>query len=322
MNAIKLLHTKSMSEEEWREHRHQGIGGSDVSAILGINKWRTALQVYMEKTKQWEPDDLSENQAVHFGHKLEQIVADEFAERTGWKVKKCNYVLQHPHHEFMRANIDREITHPERGRGVLECKTTSAWNKDEWSGEHVPEAYMVQVQHYLAVTGYNFAYIAVLIGGNSYDHWLIERDDELIAMIIAAEENFWHNHIKAGVPPAINYSLDGSEILDRLYPAAEAVDKQVDIVGDRATELLNKIWAAQQEVKELKAEEEAAKNELKDYMQQYEIGVHEGAKITWRAPKPKEAIDEAELQAKYPEVWSELKYTKPAKRTFRITFKK
>lgn len=322
MNAIKLLHTKNMSDEEWRAHRNEGIGGSDVSAILGINKWRTAMQVYMEKTGQWQPEDLSNNEAVHFGHKLEQVVADEFAERTGWKVKKCNYMLQHQEHAFMRANIDREIIHPEKGRGVLECKTTSAWNKDEWTNNEVPQAYMVQVQHYLAVTGYSFAYIAVLIGGNTYDHWLIERDEELISILIEAESNFWNNHILAGEPPALNYSTDGSDILDKLYPAEQTIAEAVDLTGSRVTELLNQIWGCQQEVKELKAQEETFKNELKDMMAEHESGTHDTAKITWKAPKPKETIDEAKVRDLYPEVWDALKYTKQAKRTFRITFKK
>lgn len=322
MKARRVYHTATMTEAEWVAHRNEGIGGSDASAVLGINQYRTPMQVYMEKTGQWQPDDLSGNQAVHFGHKLEQIVADEFSERTGWKVQKCNYVLAHPEHDFMRANIDREIIHPERGRGVLECKTTSAWNKDKWSSSEVPQEYMIQVQHYLAVTGYDFAYIAVLIGGNNFDYWAIERDEELIEILIEAEKTFWFDHIMAGEPPELNYSQDGGDILDRLYPASATIDETLDLTGDRVTELLNNIYANQQEVKELKSQEDAWKNELKDVLKERETGTHELAKITWKAPKPKEVLNEAALREKYPAIWDELKETKQGSRAFRINFKK
>jgi putative phage-type endonuclease len=320
---IKLYHTLNMSPEQWRQHRNEGIGGSDVSAILGINKWRTPMQVYMEKTGQWEPDDLSGNDAVHFGNKLEGIVADEFTERTGLKVQKNNYMLQHPEHKFMLANIDREIIFPDGSRGVLECKTTSAWNKDEWTQNEVPQAYMVQVQHYLAVTGLEKAYIAVLIGGNRYDHWFIDRDEELIEIIIEAEKNFWENHIVAGEPPALNYGLDGSEILDKLYPAQESTDAEIDLTEtERGGELLRNIYDTQQTIKALKADEEAYKNELKDLIKDKETAIHTLAKITWKAPKPREVIDEDKLIELFPDVYEQVKSTKASKRTFRINFKK
>jgi putative phage-type endonuclease len=317
--AIKLYHTKDMSEEQWREHRHEGIGGSDVSAILGINKWRTPMQVYMEKTKQWEPDDLSDNQAVYWGHRLESLVADEFQKRTGYKVQNNNYILQHAEHTFMRANIDREIITLE-GRGVLECKTTSEWNRDEWKDSEVPQAYMVQVQHYLAVTGYDFAYIAVLIGGNKYDHWRIERDDELIEIIIEAEKTFWEQHIQAGTPPEINYSIDGAAILDKLYPGGG--EETVTLSNERATQLLEQIKANQMEMKLLKEQEETWKNELKDFLEDNETATHELAKITWKAPKPREVINDKKLKENFPEIYEEVKELKQNKRTFRITYKK
>jgi putative phage-type endonuclease len=272
--AIRLKNTLEMNEKEWQDFRHNGIGGSDVSAILGLNKWKTKLQIYMEKTGQWEQDDLSDNQAVHFGNKLEQVVADEFSERTGLKVIKNNFVLQHPEHAFMFANIDREIIDPERGRGVLECKTTSAWNKDAWSDSEVPKEYMVQVQHYLSVTGYEFAYIAVLIGGNNYDHWLIERDEELIEILIDQERIFWNEHILAGMPPDINFRTDG-DLMDRLYPAALSVNEALNLEGSRVTQVLNLLWGNEQEMKLLKSENDASKTELKEVLKENQEGIHD-----------------------------------------------
>lgn len=319
--AIKLYHTLNMTTEAWREHRNEGLGGSDVSAILGINRYRTPLQVYMEKTGQWEPDDLSENQAVHFGHKLEGLVAEEFAERTGLKVQRNNFMLQHPYYPWMLANIDREIFCPKRGRGVLECKTTSAWN-DEWTDDEIPPAYMLQVQHYLAVTGYEYAFIALLKGGNTYEHWEINRDEDLINMLIEAESNFWNNHILAQDPPEVNYQRDGRGILDKLYPAETAKEDTIALSGERVKELLEQVWAIEQEMKELGNHSEAFKSELKDLIKEYEKAEHDQAVITWKAPKPSFTVATKDLKAKYPEVFEELKREKKNSRRFTIKFKK
>lgn len=320
--AIKLFNTLKMTKEEWREKRHLGIGGSDVSAILGVNKYRTAIAVYMEKTGQWEAPDLSDNQAVHFGNKLEAVVAEEFAERTGYKIQRNNFMLQHPYYPWMLANIDREVLHPELGRGVLEIKTTSAWNADEWTTKEVPAPYMLQVQHYLAVTGYDFAYIAVLIGGNRYDHWFIERDAELINILIEQERIFWEEHIQAGNPPPLNYAADGPEILDRLYPAEIAIPDTIQLNGAHETELLVTYWANEQEIKTLEHQNEAIKNELKDTIKEHERAENEFAVVTWKAPKASETIKPADVKEKYPDIWDELKYQKKASRRFTITHKK
>jgi putative phage-type endonuclease len=322
MNAIVLANTKDMSDSEWKELRNQGLGGSDVSAVLGINQFKGKLQLFMEKTGQWDTDDLSDVDAVHFGHKLEPIVAEEFQERTGLEVNEYPYMLQHPLYPWMLANIDREVICPKRGRGVLECKTTSAFNAGEWDTEHVPESYMVQVQHYLAVTGYDFAYIAVLIGGQKFDYWLIERDDELINMLIHAEKSFWIDHVQANNPPMPAYATDNAEVFDRLYPASEAVNNTLDLTGSRATELLNLLWANEQERKKLEAEEKAFKNELKDILKENEQGENDYARVTWKAPKPSFTVKTSDLKEKYPHIFEELKTEKKNSRRFAVKYKK
>ncbi|HHR2781106.1 TPA: YqaJ viral recombinase family protein, partial [Listeria monocytogenes] len=79
---------------------------------------------------------------------------------------------------------------------ILECKTASAYLAKEWEADEVPATYLVQIQHYLAVTGKNKAYVAVLIGGNKFIWKEIERDDELINQIIAFELDFWETNVK------------------------------------------------------------------------------------------------------------------------------
>src|SRR5690606_30783967 len=127
----------------------------------------------------------------------------EFSLRTGLKVRRRNAILQHQQYEWMIANIDREVVGVREG---LECKTTSAFNAGEWKNDEIPAPYIVQCQHYMAVTGYSAWWIAVLIGGNKFVYKRIERDDELIEQLIELEKDFWENHVMKNVPP----EMDGS----------------------------------------------------------------------------------------------------------------
>lgn len=177
--------TLDMSRQDWLELRKSGIGGSDAASILGFNKWKSAFQLYIEKTSDFVEE--IDNEFIYWGNVLEDVVATEFARRTGKKVRRRNQMLRHDDYPFMTANLDRVVVGE---RAILECKTTSQYNKEAWEGDNVPAAYICQVQHYLAVTGYDKAYIAVLIGGNNFVWKEIERDDEFIELMIEHEKNF------------------------------------------------------------------------------------------------------------------------------------
>ena len=181
----KLAHTDNLTDAEWLDMRRAGIGGSDIATLFNLNPWKSQTYLYMEKRGEIEPDDLSDNEAVYWGHQLEDMIAKEFQKRNGLKVMKNNFVLCHDEYDYLRANIDREVIDPQRGRGVLEIKTTNEYNREEWEGTHIPNAYMLQIQYYLGITGYSFAHVAVLIGGNKYRQWAINRDDDLIELILS-----------------------------------------------------------------------------------------------------------------------------------------
>src|SRR5690625_1801045 len=95
-----------MSRQDWLHERQKGIGGSDASAILGFNPWKSAFELYIEKTS----DTVQEidNEAIHWGNVLEDVVAEEFTRRTGKRVRRRNQIFKHKEHEFMIANIDRD----------------------------------------------------------------------------------------------------------------------------------------------------------------------------------------------------------------------
>ena len=185
------MNSNDNSKIEWLKRRQCGIGGSDVGAIMGVNSYKSAYEVYLDKISEIEKVE-PESEAAYWGTKLEEIVATEFHIRTGKKVRRDNKHLVHKDYPFMVANIDRRIVGE---NSILECKTANSFMTKEWEADEVPASYLLQCQHYLAVTGANKCYIAVLIGGQKFIFKEIERDEELINLIIDAEKTFWIEYV-------------------------------------------------------------------------------------------------------------------------------
>ena len=273
--AEVLAKTLDMSRDEWLEARREGIGGSDAAAICGLNKWRSPFEVWMEKTGQLKPKEAGE--AAYWGTQLEDLVAREFMKRTGLKVQRRNAILRHPKYHFMLANLDRVIVGSNEGPGILECKTTSSYKAKEWEEDKVPMEYIIQVQHYLAVTGYQYAYIAVLIGGNKFLYKRIERDEELIKNLIAIESEFW-TRVVTMEPPPPDGSAACTELLKEMYPEGEDSEIQLPSEAEKIIEQYDeaaeqeKIWA------ERKAE---AENKLKEMLKKNSKGYIGERTVSW-----------------------------------------
>jgi len=248
--------TLDMSRQEWLWSRKKGVGGSDASAILGFNPWKSAFELYIDKTS----DQVQEidNEAIHWGNVLEDVVAEEFTRRTGKKVRRRNQIFIHPEHEFMIANIDRDVVGE---KALLECKTTNAYNSDAWEGDNIPPMYICQLQHYMAVLDYEKAYIAVLIGGQKFVWKEVERDDEFIELMIEREKHFWEEHILKEVPPEIDGSQSASELLNKMYP--EDNGETIMLKSDDAEILIEAIESIKAEVKEKETLKKEYENKLK-----------------------------------------------------------
>lgn len=283
INAKKYASVKDMSHHEWLETRSAGIGGSDVAAILGLNKYRTPLSVYMDKVEEIEAVQ-EENEYMYWGNVLEGVVADEFKKRTGYKVQKSNFMWQHPEHDFMLANVDRFIYSQEEGWGILECKTSSEYRKGEFDGEVIPEEYLLQITHYLAVTGMQYAYLAVLIGGNKFNYFRVDRDDELIEYLIELETKFWNEHVLAQNPPELDGSDASKALLDILFPAVN-VKEEEDILNlpQTAESLLDQYDAAKEQEEAAKQIKEEAANKLKQIIGEHQKAVWSDRKISWKS---------------------------------------
>ena len=294
MTAVELARTLDMPRDEWLELRRRGIGGSDAAAILGLNPWKTPMDVWLEKTGEFTRND-EENEKMYWGTALEDVVAREFMTRTGLKVRRRNAILQHRKHRFMIANVDRLVIGHKAG---LECKTAGQYSADDWA-MGVPEYYIPQVQHYMAVTGYKAWYVAVLIGGQEFKYYKISRDDYFIRQLIEAETEFW-NLVETRIPPPIDGTKASTELVKKLYPEAEK-GKEIDLPFE-AFELIQQYERACEEEKRIQLIKDEATNRLKDMLGTAERGSIHGRTVIWQNVVSKR-LDTKALQKEYPDIY-------------------
>ncbi|KAB8139066.1 hypothetical protein F9U64_01320 [Gracilibacillus oryzae] len=291
--------TVDMSHQEWLQERTKGIGGSDAATVLGLNKYKTPFELFLEKTGQSLVDD-EQAEAAYFGNQLEDLVAKEFEIRSGKKVRKHNFMMQHQKHQFIMANIDRKVVGED---ALLECKTASAYLAKDWEGDEIPDSYLVQVQHYLGVTGYKKAYIAVLIGGQRFVWKEIERDDELIKMIFDAEIHFWTEHVKKNVAPPLDGSSAAEEYLKKRYEESEE-GKTIDLAFDYANKI-NHLNELNSSIKELTEQKKQIENELKYELKEAETGIVKNYQVNWK-PIKQQRVDSKKLKEHFPEVYQKV----------------
>ena len=309
MNAIEIAKTLDMTREEWLELRKKGIGGSDSAAIVGLDRYKSAFDVYADKLglKQEQED----NEAMRQGRDLEQYVAERFMEATGKKVRRRNAMLQHPEYPFMIADIDRWVVGENAG---LECKTTSVLNKYKFSKGEFPPNYYVQCMHYMAVTGAERWYLAVLVLNKSFHVFTIERDEAEIQALIEAEKDFWENHVMKQIPPAPDGSESTSELLKQMFPEARERE-EVALYGHE--EKIQQYLALDAKVKELEQERDKLKQELQLALADAEIGLAHGYIVEWKN-QVRQTLDTQRLKKEQTEIYE--KYLKPAQtvRIFKI----
>lgn len=310
MSRVLTKLTSQTSHLEWLRYRQSGIGGSDAAAVLGLSRWKSPLDVWLDKTKEITEAD-AQSEAAYWGSVLENIVAVEFSKRTGLAVRRRNAILQHEQYDFILANIDRELVGQKVG---LECKTASAYKKEEWSEEEIPAEYIVQCQHYMAVTGYEAWWIACLIGGNQFIYKKIERDEEFIQMLLDAEIAFWNNYILTKQLPPVDGSNAATNALKALYPEAEK-GEAITLSAAQESMLIRR-----RELKALKdscdLQIQTIENQIKADMGLCEIANGQKFRVNW-GNSSRTTVDSKRLKAEQPDIYKQ--YSKCSKnRTFSV----
>ncbi|MBP1561169.1 MAG: YqaJ viral recombinase family protein [Oscillospiraceae bacterium] len=301
MNANILIETEGLTNEQWLSYRKQGIGGSDVSSIIGINRWKSEYELWLEKTS----PDITEtecNEAMEWGTLLEPVIRNHFSEITGKPVIEVKAILQHPEYPFMLADLDGITTDNEGNPAVLEIKTASEYKRSEWENA-VPAYYETQVQHYLFVTGLSTAYIAVLIGGNSFKLFEVKADAHIQEMLVTLESELW-NKVQTLTAPDIDGSDTVKNMLDEKYKGGD--NETLNMSEDDIT-FINQYLAACAEEDNAKAKKQYAANHIKEILGNHNKAVCKGHTVTWKSVST-ERFDSKALKESDPDTYD--KYTK------------
>lgn len=316
--ALKLVKTTELSLADWLEVRRTGIGGSDAAAAVGLNPYKSQLELWLEKTGRdaelSKPDPNDTTEPIYWGTLLEPIVAAAYTQQTGRRVRKVNAVLQHPTIPFMLANLDREVV-GEPDVQILECKTAGEFGARHWQAG-VPEYVQLQVQHQLAVTGKRAADVAVLLCGQALEVHRIERDDELIARLIPLEAQFWR-YVETDTPPP----GDGSESADRalrcLYPRDSG--GTVDFSDDRQlSATFADLIAVREQIEALEVAAAKLKQTIQYAMGDASRALFDTGEVTFKRSKDGTSTDLERLLADHPHIVQQYAIPKAGSRRFLI----
>ena len=309
--ALRLVGTKQLPREDWLAVRKQGIGSSDAAAAVGLNPYKSQLELWLEKTgrdtslPKIDPND--EESPAYWGNIFEPIVATHYTKRSGHRVRRINAVLQHPDPKlpWMLANIDREVIGADDVQ-ILECKTAGINGARLWE-EGVPEYVQLQVMHQLAVTGKQAADVAVLLGGQHLEIHRIERDESMIARLVDLERLFW-DYVVSDTPPPADGTDSAQAALRCLYPE----DNGETLDFSQHTELAS-TYLELKSVRQSIAQQETREAQLKQVLQQAmgaatRVEFAEGY-ISWKKSKDSNMLDVEQmlkdkpyLQARYPKI--------------------
>ena len=317
-----------VQHEKFLAGRKKGIGGSDVAAILGFSPYKSPYQLWLDKTGRSERKE-SQNESAHFGNLLEDVVAKEFSRRAGVKVQRVTQQLFLEEHPWALGNIDRAVINPDIAGNVrfkdgalttdrlLECKTASEYMSKlfgEEGSDQVPDYYLTQCLWYLLITGCKVIDLAVLIGGNKFRMYRIERDEDLIQSIFNQVKAFWFNHVIADVPPDPTCFDD---VLHRW--SNHVVGKQVEADFEHI-KLAEELITVQGRLKADKAREDEIKLKIVSTMQDAEMMISQGKSICTYKEQSSTRIDSTLLKKEEPDLF--VKYSKTSStRVFRISNK-
>ena len=306
-NLTKIPTTK-MSHEEWLDRRRQSIGGSDASAILGMNQYTSPYTVWADKLGKLPPKE--DNEAMRLGRDLEDYVAKRFTEETGKKVRRENNIIINPDIPFAHANVDRMVVGEDAG---FEAKTTSVLNLKKFKDGEYPEHFYVQCVHYMMVTGCKRWYLGVLILGVGFKWFVIERDEGEIEALRKSEEEFW-KYVERQTPPPADGTKSTSDTITALYP--DSNDGHVNLMAyeDRLSQYI----ALGKQIDELKTLRDDVANGIKSFMGEAGRGESNRYKVTWSSSS-RSTFDHKRFAQEHPNVDLTDYYKVSNTRTFRVS---
>ena len=285
--------------------RAKCLGGSDIGAILGLSKWRSPVDVWMEKTGRYT--QTLNSLPLRFGSFAESFIATEYEQATNTSLVIHEPAVIHPQYSYLQGHIDRFICSgllfndlgQLQASKVLECKTANVFSQSEWGDigtDQVPMPYLVQCLWYLMLTGLEQADLAVLLGNADFRIYEIHRDLELEEMLLSKAVQFWENHVLADKPPPAKSETD----LRTLFP--KSVGKEVE-ASSGSCDLIKKLQELNQQIDHYENEISNIKQNIMNQMQEAEILTYQGQVLaTWKSPKASTRLDAKKLEKEHPEI--------------------
>lgn len=275
-NATGTKWITFQNKEEWLKLRKNSIGASEVAAALGISKYRTRYDLFLDKLN--ENIDYVDNESMYWGRAHENAVAIRFSEETGLKLRKENKIRLHQDYDYLSATLDRTIVaDPDKAAwlflerfpkvdpaifnkpGILEIKTVRGYAYDKWDADIAPE-YWCQIQHQFDVTGYEWGFFAILVDGNRYFQYAVLPDQVFIENQRDELIEFWTKYIEPETAPPM-------EAKD--YEKLELKEDVIELQSDDLMKKYERHWIVANMIKKLTEE----KDELQDAMK-LAIGNH------------------------------------------------
>ncbi len=303
----RVISTLNMSHEEWLEKRHESIGASETAAVLGLNRWQSKIDIYLQKTTKHTGTE--DNLNMWLGREMEPLIKSLFEKETGKKVHNDYKIRIDPEYPFLTTNLDGMVV----GEKVpVEYKTTS-----RWTGE-IPDFYFCQLQHQMMITGAPYIYYAVLTLGD-WKQFVVEkyeRDDAFIAKMRAELVDFWQNNVVPEIEPEPSSEDDAKKLYRYAYSEATVV------IDDNLTEKVTQLREKIDKKKELEGEIEAVRGDIMIAMRENEAITHtDGTPIvTWKNTRDGTSFDVKALKSERPEIYD--KYLKPKKGYRRFILRK
>ena len=313
-----------LNNQDFAQSRAKSLGGSDIGAILGLSRFKTPIDLWLEKTGQAAPQKIS--LPLRFGQFAESFIASEFMRETQLELVEDPSPIIHPKYPFLTGHIDRFVLQDnkplrdETGKlqpyAILECKTANPFSQHEWgetNTDEIPLTYLVQCLWYLMLTNCDTAFLAVLFGNADFRTYTIKRDLELEAKLIDKAVHFWNTYVIPKVaPPPIN-EADCRNLFANSTPSKQI---EADAVHIKTIEQLKNL---QTELAHTQEEIDKLKQDLMLYMKDAELLTHQGqALATWKSPKPSLKLDTKRLSLEEPELVSKYQMEVTNSRRFLI----
>lgn len=300
---MKRVNTLKQSRKDWLLERAKSIGASDSSAVLGINPWKSNVELWLEKTNPESLLDQPDNLNMRLGRDMEPILRQLFTEETGLQVRQDNHIRYDDEYPFLSTNLDGRIV---GDKVPLELKTTGMWDG------MIPDNYFCQLQHQMMVTKSPYIYFAVLVLSNFGKQFIVEkyeRNERFIADMRATMVDFWMNYVVTGVAPD-PVSVKDARLLYNETNQESVIEGSFDMIT-----ICEKIKDYNKDIKKIKSKADELRVDIMDTMKEDEIMTYKGSTLsTWKKSKGKVKFDLNKFKKDHPDIYEEYSSQKDGNR--------